>query len=352
MIEGFATLQDSQDYFSDKQAIKRSTPWFSVSPIALGTHLGEMTEANSQLYRESMEHALNNGINFIDTAINYRGMKSERDVGKTLKKLIEKEQSLKREEVVISTKAGIIPGDIDAGLVPKDYLQKRLLEGGVIRKSDLNIVEHQRHTLAPSYYSFAVGESRKHLNLETIDIHYIHNPELSMMVLGPEDFYQQLQQLFVLYEKLVKHGHIRFYGIATWDAFLNDPEESGYISLDKAFRIAESIAGKDHHFRFVQMPYNLVKNEANQKASQPVSGKMLTPINAAAELGLYVTVSAPLAQGKHFNKKSCARDFLNHAVNTKGVLSAMVGTKHVEHVRENLSFLQNGLFERMDPKTR
>jgi aryl-alcohol dehydrogenase-like predicted oxidoreductase len=92
--------------------LKRTTPWFNVSRIALGTHLGKMNEADSALYQESIEFALCNGINFIDTALNYRGMRSERDVGAVLSNLF-KEDRINRDDIVVSTKAGIIPGDID-----------------------------------------------------------------------------------------------------------------------------------------------------------------------------------------------------------------------------------------------
>ena len=55
-------------------------------------------------------HAFNNGINMIDTALNYRGMRSERDIGICLTKVIVDDGGLRREEIVIATKAGILPG--------------------------------------------------------------------------------------------------------------------------------------------------------------------------------------------------------------------------------------------------
>lgn len=179
--------------------VKRGTSYFSFSAIALGTHLGNMDDTDSALFQASIEYGLRNGINFIDTAINYRGMRSERDIGIVISKLLE-EGMIKRSEIVVATKAGIIPGDIDAKLVPSDYLKMILYDRGIITPSDLNIVGHQRHTLHPSYYEFAIEQSRKHLNLHTIDIHYIHNPELSLEVLGEDVFYKRLEPLFTFYE--------------------------------------------------------------------------------------------------------------------------------------------------------
>lgn len=52
------------------------------------------------------------GINVIDTAINYRYMKSERVVGAALRFLLEKEK-IGREELFVCTKGGYIPEDAD-----------------------------------------------------------------------------------------------------------------------------------------------------------------------------------------------------------------------------------------------
>lgn len=143
MITGYATLKRTNEYLDRHSISKRQTPWFATSPVAIGTHLGNRELSDSLLYRASIEHGLKNGINFVDTAINYRGMRSERDIGLILTKLIRIEKILTRDEVVISSKAGIIPGDVEAGLVPMDYLKHVLLDGGIITESDLNQLAHQ-----------------------------------------------------------------------------------------------------------------------------------------------------------------------------------------------------------------
>ena len=236
MINGYARKEDTSAYLNKHKVKRRDLSSFSVSPLAIGTHLGNMDDTDSQLYQASIEHGLINGINFIDTAINYRGMRSERDIGSVISRLIDR-RTIKREEIVISTKAGIIPGDIDAELVPKDYLENMLLKPKIIHQSDLNIVDHHRHVLAPSYYQFAIEQSKKHLGLNTIDIHYIHNPEISMQVLGADEFYRQLRQLFFFYEEQVNKKNIRYYGFATLDGFCSDPDDNRYISLERVMNI-------------------------------------------------------------------------------------------------------------------
>lgn len=78
--------------------------------LGLGTFIGDFSDENSRLFRESIKYALLNGVNFIDTAINYRGMRSERDIGIVITELIE-DGFINRNQFIISSKAGIIPGD-------------------------------------------------------------------------------------------------------------------------------------------------------------------------------------------------------------------------------------------------
>lgn len=339
MIKGFATVDGTRSFLGSNHFSKRETPWFDTSPIAIGTHLGERDLEDSLLYRDAIHTALSHGINFIDTAINYRGMRSERDIGIVLTTLI-KEERITRDQVIVSTKAGIIPGDVEAKLVPTDYLQKVLLEPGIIQESDLNIVEHQRHVLTPSYFEFAIEQSRKHLNLDTIDIHYLHNPSISQTVLGPDEFYKQLGPLFAFYEEQVEKGNIRHYGMATWDDLLVDPDHPEYISLEKVVQVAKSVAGDDHHFHFVQLPFNKRMNQAEMVKNQAVNGEWLTPLQAIEALNLYATISAPLAQATLFDESQKASDFLQYVLDTPGVFAAMVGMKRAAHVQENIKFLQ------------
>ncbi|WP_455663199.1 aldo/keto reductase [Pradoshia sp.] len=313
----------------------RNTASFSVSPIAIGTHLGEMNREDSLRYQEAIMYAFNKGINMVDTALNYRGMRSERDIGFCLTKAIVEDATLRREEVVISTKAGIIPGDIDAGLVPKDYLQEVLLQREIIRPDEINSFRHHKHVLSPNYFDFAIGESLKHLNLETIDIYYVHNPEYSLMALGERDFYRQLQRVFEKLEEKVLQRHIRDYGIATWDGLIGSPNAEGYLSLEKITACARVAGGEGHHFSFIQLPFNQGRAEANYVQNQSVKGKWLTAIEAARELGLHVTVSSPLQAGAVLEKKRA----LSAIIQTDGILAAMVGMKRREHVKENASVI-------------
>ena len=339
MIDGYGRKVDTSAYLNKHKVIRRDLSYFCVSPFAIGTHLGNMDDTDSELYQASIEYGLSNGINFIDTAINYRGMRSERDIGSVVSRLIDK-RTIKREEIVISTKAGIIPGDIDAGLVPKDYLEKMLLNPQIIDQSDLNVVDHHRHVLAPSYYQFAIEQSKKHLGLNTIDIHYIHNPEISLQVLGADDFYHQLRQLFLFYEKQVNIGNIRYYGFATWDGFLSEPDDHRYISLERVMNVLNEVIGENHHFKFIQFPYNKTLHFAMTKENQLVKQQYLTLFEAAKKLNLTVVTSAPFNLGKLSNSVADTDSYLLSLVNEESISSIMVGMKHKSTVIRNLELIK------------
>jgi aryl-alcohol dehydrogenase-like predicted oxidoreductase len=342
MIKGYgATLYHTYKYLSQFDFPSRKTPWFHTSPIAIGTHLGDMNEAVSNLYRKAIEFCFLNGINFVDTAINYRGMRSERDVGFVLNKLINNDCIIKREEVVISSKAGIIPGDIEANLVPQEYLNMKLIKDGIIKESDLNIVDHHRHVLSPTYFQFAIGESKKHLNLDTIDIYYIHNPEISMMVLGQERFYKELEILFCVMEEQVQNRNIKCYGLATWNAFLYEPNHSGHISLEKVAEIAKWVGGEKHHFKFIQFPFNKNIPQGNTVKNQKIKQSWLTVLDAAKELELFVTTSAPFNLGKVFSEGKSPSKLLSNVLKTNGIQAAMVGMKRMENIKENLRIISS-----------
>jgi aldo/keto reductase family protein len=60
----------------------------TTSSIGLGTYLGDSTAADDASYQEAARHAIRGGMNVIDTAINYRGQRSERAIGAALKAVL------------------------------------------------------------------------------------------------------------------------------------------------------------------------------------------------------------------------------------------------------------------------
>src|SRR5688572_10003850 len=60
----------------------------TVSSVALGTYLGESDDETDTLYVEAIGGALSSGVNVIDSAINYRCQRSERNAGTALRDCI------------------------------------------------------------------------------------------------------------------------------------------------------------------------------------------------------------------------------------------------------------------------
>lgn len=60
----------------------------------------------------------------------------------------------------------------------------------------------------------------------------------------------------------------------------------------------------------------------------------MTVLEAARQSGIHVTTSAPLNLGKDIKKTD---DSLRFLMNTKGILSTMVGMKQIDHAKHNIA---------------
>lgn len=55
-------------------------------------------------------------------------------------------------------------------------------------------------------------------------------------------------------ESMIVEKKIKNYGMATWVCFRSKPEEVGlYLNLEKVVKAAESVGGKNHGFKFIQV---------------------------------------------------------------------------------------------------
>jgi aryl-alcohol dehydrogenase-like predicted oxidoreductase len=107
----------------------------SISELGVGTYLGDLDQATSEGYKQVIRTAYKRGVNVVDTAIVYRYMKSERDVGAVAKEL-------GRENLIISTKGGYVPYDIDLKADPKDYFYENFINTGIINLQEMTPQGH------------------------------------------------------------------------------------------------------------------------------------------------------------------------------------------------------------------
>jgi aryl-alcohol dehydrogenase-like predicted oxidoreductase len=101
-----------------------------------------------------------------------------------------------------------------------------------------------------------------------------------------------------------------------------------------------------HHFRFVQLPFNLGMPEALTQGNQILRERERTLAEAAGDLDITVIASASLLQGQvarnlpgfvaeAFGLENDAERALQFARSAPGITTALVGMSRVEHARAN-----------------
>jgi len=315
-----------------------------LSSIGIGTYLGEPDAATDQRYSEAVVAAIASGVNVLDTAINYRLQRSERSIGAALKQAIES-RSVQRDELLVCTKAGYLTYDGTVPADPRRYFLEEYIEAGVIPREEL---VGGMHCMAPSYLENQIERSRQNLGIDTIDVFYVHNPEQQLGEVSRDIFDDRLRRAFVALEKAVVAGKIRVYGTATWNGYRQDPSLRDSLDLEQIVAIAREVAGGDnHHFRVVQLPFNLGLPEAFAAQNQKIGSRQAPLLDAAHELGIAVVASASLLQGRlagrlpEFVRKSLKTDTdaeaaIQFARSAPGITTALVGMSRREHVEANL----------------
>ena len=349
-VAGYATAEGTRKFmenaFKNGMANShfRSFNNLNFSSLGIGTYLGQLTAEDDRDLENAIYHSLKSGaVNVIDTAINYRSMKSEKNIGHAIKRLIE-DKIISRDQVFISTKNGYITNDGDYPTIDVlEYMHKMYISQGIIDSKDIS---SGYNVLNPNYIRKCIDKSLTNMQLETIDLVYIHNAyESWFQDISRSEFNEKIRRVFQVYEEYRSQNKIRYYGMATWTCFRLPRNEEGYLSLEDMVRIAEDVAGKDHGFRFIQLPYNLAYREAYSLRNQTVnSDNDLTILEACNKLNIGVFTSVPLLQAKLFDVK--IPDYLgidNQLLkivqitrSTPNVIAPLLGQKKLNHVKENI----------------
>jgi aryl-alcohol dehydrogenase-like predicted oxidoreductase len=349
-VAGYATAEGTRKFmenaFKNGMANShfRSFNNLNFSSLGIGTYLGQLTAEDDIDLENAIYHSLKSGaVNVIDTAINYRSMKSEKNIGHAIKRLIE-DKIISRDQVFISTKNGYITNDGDYPTIDVlEYMHKMYISQGIIDSKDIS---SGYNVLNPNYIRKCIDKSLTNMQLDTIDLVYIHNAyESWFQDISRSEFNEKIRRVFQVYEEYRSQNKIRYYGMATWTCFRLPRNEEGYLSLEDMVRIAEDVAGKDHGFRFIQLPYNLAYREAYSLRNQTVnSDNDLTILEACNKLNIGVFTSVPLLQAKLFDVK--IPDYLgidNQLLkivqitrSTPNVIAPLLGQKKLNHVKENI----------------
>jgi len=312
----------------------------------MGTYLGECDDAEDQRYERLLAAGIKSGLNFVDTAINYRCQRSERAVGNAIRAVITNGLAA-RTEVVVCTKAGYVPLEKEPPATRdayKAYLAAEYFDRGIMSASD---IVAGGHCLKPGFLSNQVERSRANLGLDCIDVFYIHNPEQQLDVLSRPEFLQVMREAFAELEECVASGKIGMYGCATWNGLRVFPANRNYLSLEELVSAAVDAGGKDHHFKVVQLPVNLAMTEAVRLPSQHDGTTNHSLLEIAQQFGISVVASAALMQSQLTHDLPPAARALFPGLETDAqraiafvrslpVTSALVGMRTPAHLDENL----------------
>ncbi|MBU0721061.1 aldo/keto reductase [bacterium] len=313
-----------------------------VSSLGLGTFRKEPYREENYIvnYKDSVKMAVLNGINLIDTAINYRYQISEREIGEALSELFD-ENKASREQLVITSKAGFLPLDFPFPENPYQWIEENVIEKKLAAKDEIIV---DQHCIAPAYLRWSVEQSLKNLQLKSIDIFFLHNPEMQLGYVDYKTLKKRIKKAFELFEKLVDEGKIKHYGIASWNGFLYEDTNTEYLSLKDMMDIAVEAGGEKHHFKYIQAPYNLVKTEAQSFSNQKgPDGRYYTLMQAVHGYGLKMMGSSSLLQANLFKRKFDES------------IGELLGTKDLNDIASALQFarsssVMSSLFGAVDPR--
>lgn len=307
---------------------------------------------------------MSGGVNVIDTAINYRYHKSERVVGKAINTLINK-YGYSRDEFFVCTKGGFISDDSDNGVIGRVQIAE-MIKDGLLNKSD--VIQDNVHCMHPNFLKSQLDQSLANLGLRTVDLYYLHN---AYEMQGPNNtdnvVMDRFASAFEFLESAVQNWKIKNYGMATWICFRAKPtEEKIYLSLQRIVELAEKVCGKDHHFRYIQVPINVMMPEAFiepwQDLKEVQDGNTVTSkemlVSVCNVLKMNLISSQPLFQGKLaqlnlpnkigvFNTASRHLQLIR-SIPTKWLVSTLVGMKDPRNVKYNLEVVKKPPMSRDD----
>jgi aryl-alcohol dehydrogenase-like predicted oxidoreductase len=373
LVRGYATAPGTE-LFAKKAGLeslsfsyRADSNKLILSSIGLGTYMGEVTDEVDKLIEDAVYESIHNGVNVLDTSINYRGMKSERAIRSGLKRVFSSGLA-KRESIFVSTKAGFIPADADGGKSPK----KMAAEWASMLEDKEELIDN-KHCIAPACLNSSLLWSRENLGLETIDLFYLHNAaEKQLESITEEDLMDRLKTAFEFLESQRALNYIRYYGLATWTCFRTAAGGKAYLPLKDVVELAQEVGGENHGFRYVQLPLTLSLPEA-AVAEYDVDQEgdvSLTFMDAARALNISVMTSrsigaantAELEQVKSAYESCVKPDSpwgpealrklsgdveltpvalsLLITKSVPGVTTALVGMKAPEHVKENLAVMK------------
>lgn len=238
----------------------------------------------------ALSHAILSGINLIDTSANYADGGSEELIGKVLHTAVAN-HPIEREQIVIVTKAGYLQGDNFAR-------SEARTADGTPWPDLITLAEGVAHCIHPDFLADQITRSLDRLQLETIDVFLLHNPEYALAALAQQgvglaearrEFVRRIRLAFDYLEQEVAHGRIQTYGLSanTFGTAVDDPQT---VRLSDLAPLVESHPG----FNVIQLPLNLFEPGVVLTDNNLANGRTTSTLELAQALGLDVLVNRPL----------------------------------------------------------
>ena len=285
-IQGFANADATDAHAVRHEAVQHAAlgrTGLACSQAGFGCY---RVAEGVETHRSALHGALAAGINLIDTSTNYADGESETLVGKVLTDGI-RSGELQREEIVVVSKVGYLQG--------RNYAlsQDRKAQGRPF--PDLvPYAEGLEHCIHPAFIQDQLARSRERLNLATVDVYLLHNPEYYLSwasaqgIAGTEaraEYDRRLLAAFRCLEAEADRGHIRYYGISS-NTFPASAQREDYTCLERVLELADAL-GNGNRLAVIQFPMNLLECEAVLTANQP-SGATLLEAARRADVGTLV----------------------------------------------------------------
>jgi len=177
-----------------------------------------------------------------------------------------------------------------------------------------------------------------------------------------------MTEAFEFLESMVEAGKIKNYGMSTYSCLRVKPAElKMHLNLQKVHRLAQKVVGEDksHHFNYVQVPINVMMPEAFVEPFQKVENERGVTENkilvaACSDLEINLVASQPLMQGMATQiplSRHAIDDVYNisarhlqliRSIPTRSLVSAVVGMKKMDNVRQNLEVIKKPLLTRQE----
>ena len=289
-----------------------------VSELCLGTMTfgggGGMWSQIGNLQQDQADklvgHALEGGINFIDTADVYAGGRSEEITGQALRNL-----KVAREDVVIATK---VFGPMGNGANSRGASRAHILQG--------------------------VKASLKRLQLDHIDLYQIHGFDPATPI----------EETMRALDTLVQHGHVRYVGVSNWAAWqivkaLGIADKHGLARFE-SLQAYYTVAGRELERELAPM---LLSEGVGLMVWSPLSGGLLSgkysrgkeaeqgsrratfdfpPVNRERAYDC-IDAMRPMAEERGVSVAQIALGWLLHQT---PVTSVIVGAKRVDQLEDNI----------------